>query len=204
VTYNHYCNGWAMAFNTPFKLWKRYEFNGGTSDPCIISWPKGISSKGELRTQYHHAIDLVPTVLDVLGVEPPEEINGKLQSHFDGVSMRYSFDDASVPSARATQFYSMLGSRAIWHQGWKAITTHPSMSGWGHFEEDVWELYHIDVDRSELHDLAAQEPVKLQQMINLWYAEAGANGAFPLDDRSGLEHEAVAMLMRVSKEPLSN
>jgi arylsulfatase A-like enzyme len=186
-TYNHYCTGWAMAFNTPFKMWKRYEFEGGTSDPCIISWPQGITAKGELRTQYHHAIDFVPTVLDCLGVEPPEEINGKVQSDFDGVSMRYSFDDASVGSARATQFYSMLGSRAIWHDGWKAITTHPSMSGWGHFDEDVWELYHTDVDRSELHDLAAEHPVKLKELVSLWYAQAGANGAFPLDDRSGLE-----------------
>jgi arylsulfatase len=186
-TYNHYPNGWAMAFNTPFKLWKRYEFNGGSCDPCIISWPAGIKSKGELRTQYHHAIDLVPTVLDVLGVEAPETIKGHVQSHFDGVSMRYSFDDASAPSARATQFYSMLGSRAIWHEGWKAITTHPSLSGWGNFDQDVWELYHIDVDRAELNDLAKEQPVKLQEMINLWYAEAGANGAFPLDDRSALE-----------------
>jgi arylsulfatase A-like enzyme len=186
-TYNHYCTGWAMAFNTPFKMWKRYEFEGGTSDPCIISWPEGIKAKGELRTQYHHAIDFVPTVLDCLGVEPPEEINGKVQSDFDGVSMRYSFDDASVGSARATQFYSMLGSRAIWHEGWKAITTHPSMSGWGHFDEDVWELYHTDVDRSELHDIAAEHPVKLKELVSLWYAQAGANGAFPLDDRSGLE-----------------
>jgi arylsulfatase A-like enzyme len=186
-TYNHYCTGWAMAFNTPFKLWKRYEFNGGTSDPCIISWPSGIKAKSEIRHQYHHAIDLVPTILDCLGIEPPEEINGKVQSHFDGVSMRYSFDDGSARPARATQFYSMLGSRAIWHDGWKAITTHPSMSGWGHFDEDVWELYHTDVDRSELHDLAAQEPVKLTELISLWYAEAGANGAFPLDDRSALD-----------------
>src|SRR5881227_313685 len=112
-TYNHYPNGWAMAFNTPFMMWKRYEFNGGTSDPCIISWPSGIKAKGEIREQYHHAVDLVPTILDCLGIEPPEEINGKVQSHFDGVSMRHSFDDASAPSARATQFYSMLGSRAI-------------------------------------------------------------------------------------------
>jgi arylsulfatase len=81
----------------------------------------------------------------------------------------------------------MLGSRAIWHDGWKAITTHPSMSGWGHFDEDVWELYHTEVDRSELHDLAAEEPVKLNELISLWYAEAGANGAFPLDDRSALD-----------------
>src|ERR1700760_3802481 len=89
ATYNHYPNGWAMAFNTPFKMWKRYEFNGGTSDPCIISWPRGISARGEIREQYHHAIDLVPTVLDVLDVEPPASIGGYAQSHFDGVSMRY-------------------------------------------------------------------------------------------------------------------
>ena len=96
-TYNHYPNGWAMAFNTPFKMWKRYEFNGGTSDPCIISWPAGITARGEIREQYHHAIDLVPTILDALGVEPPETIGGHVQSHFDGVSMRYSFDAASLP-----------------------------------------------------------------------------------------------------------
>ena len=93
-TYNHYPNGWAMAFNTPFKMWKRYEFNGGTSDPCVISWPAGMKAKGEIREQYHHAIDLVPTVLDVLGVDAPDTIKGHTQSHFDGVSMRYSFDDA--------------------------------------------------------------------------------------------------------------
>ncbi|MCW2951250.1 MAG: sulfatase [Conexibacter sp.] len=186
-TYNHYPNGWAMAFNTPFRMWKRYEFNGGTSDPCIISWPAGIAARGELRHQYHHAVDLVPTILDALGVEPPETIAGHVQTRFDGVSMRYSFENAPLPSARDTQFYSMLGSRSIWHDGWKAVTTHPTLSGWGHFEKDVWELYHTDVDRSELHDRAGEEPERLRELINLWYAEAGANGAFPLDDRSGLE-----------------
>jgi arylsulfatase A-like enzyme len=186
-TYNHYPNGWAMAFNTPFKMWKRYEFNGGSADPCIISWPNGLAAHGELREQYHHAVDLVPTILDALGVEPPETIAGHAQSHFDGVSMRYSFDSPSLPSARETQFYSMLGSRAVWHDGWKAVTTHPTLSGWGHFGKDTWELYHVDVDRSELHDLAAEEPERLQELINLWYAEAGANAAFPLDDRSPLE-----------------
>jgi arylsulfatase A-like enzyme len=187
ATYNHYPNGWAMAFNTPFKMWKRYEFEGGMSDPCIISWPRGIAAKGELREQYHHAIDLVPTILDALGVEPPETIAGHQQSHFDGVSMRYSFDSAPLPSARETQFYSMLGSRSIWHKGWKAVTTHPTLSGWDNYAQDTWELYHTDVDRSEIHDLAAQEPERLQELINLWYAEAGANDAFPLDDRGPLE-----------------
>jgi len=186
-TYNHYCNGWAMAFNTPFKMWKRYEFNGGTCDPCILSWPSAIGHGGELRHQYHHAVDLVPTILDLLQVAPPEAIKGYAQSPFDGVSMRYSFDDPSAPSARRTQFYSMLGSRGIWHDGWKAITTHPTISGWSHFNDDTWELYHTDTDRSELHDLAAEQPDKVREMVNLWFAEAGANGAFPLDDRSPIE-----------------
>jgi arylsulfatase A-like enzyme len=186
-TYNHYTNGWAMAFNTPFKMWKRYEFNGGTSDPCILSWPSVLGHGGEIRHQYHHAIDIVPTILDLLGVTPPEAIKGYIQSSFDGVSMRYSFDDPSAPSARRTQFYSMLGSRGIWHDGWKAVTTHPTISGWSHFNDDTWELYHTDTDRSETHDLAAEHPDKLREMVNLWFTEAGANGAFPLDDRSPLE-----------------
>ena len=116
-TYNHYPNGWAMAFNAPFKMWKRYEFNGGSSDPCIISWPKEIKARGEIREQYHHAIDIVPTILDCLGVEPPETIKGHVQSNFDGVSMRYSLNDAGADGRRKTQFYSMLGSRAMWHRG---------------------------------------------------------------------------------------
>jgi len=186
-TYNHYPTGWAMAFNTPFKMWKRYEFNGGTSDPCIIAWPSALGHGGEIRHQYHHAVDIVPTILELLGVTPPGEIKGYQQSRFDGVSMRYSFEDPSAPSARQTQFYSMLGSRAIWHDGWKAVTTHPTISGWSHFNDDTWELYHTDVDRSELHNLAAEQPGKLREMINLWFAEAGANGAFPLDDRTPLE-----------------
>ncbi len=186
-TYNHYPNGWAMAFNTPFKMWKRYEFNGGTSDPCIISWPGNETVAGQVRPQYHHAIDIVPTVLDLLGVEMPERIKGHVQAPFDGVSMRTSFDDPAAPSARQTQFYSMLGSRGIWHDGWKAITTHPTIAGWGHFNDDTWELYHIETDRSELHNLAEEQPDRLRELVNLWYAEAGRNGAFPLDDRSALE-----------------
>ena len=189
-TYNHYPNGWAMAFNTPFKMWKRYEFNGGTADPCIISWPSataGATGRGELRHQYHHAIDIVPTILDTLGVQGPSAIKGHVQSPFDGVSMRYSVEMASAPSARKTQFYSMLGSRGIWHDGWKAVTTHPTLSGWSHFNDDTWELYHTDTDRAELHDLAAEHPDKVRELVNLWFAEAGENAAFPLDDRSALE-----------------
>jgi len=187
TTYNHYPNGWAMAFNTPFKMWKRYEFNGGTADPCIISWPSGTKARGEIRDQYHHAIDIVPTILDVLGVEAPETIKGHTQTSFDGVSMGGSLDDASVSSTRRTQFYSMLGSRSIWHEGWKAVTTHPTIAGWGHYNDDEWELYHTDVDRAEVNNLAAEQPEKVRELVNIWFAEAGANGAFPLDDRSPVE-----------------
>jgi arylsulfatase len=186
-TYNHYPNGWAMAFNTPFKMWKRYEFNGGTSDPCIISWPAGTKARGEIRDQYHHAIDIVPTILDVLGVEPPATIKGHTQSPLDGVSMRDSIDDAKSESKRKTQFYAMLGSRSIWHEGWKAVTTHPCIAGWGNFNDDEWELYNTDVDRAEVHNLAAEQPDKLRELVNVWFAEAGANGAFPLDDRTPVE-----------------
>src|SRR5262249_20826722 len=126
-------------------------------------------------------------ILDCLEVTAPETIKGHVQSHFDGVSMRSCFDDPSAPSARTTQFYSMLGSRAVWHDGWKAVTTHPTISGWGHFNADSWELDHTDVDRSEVHDLAAEHPDRLRSLINLWFSEAGANGAFPLDDRSAVE-----------------
>jgi arylsulfatase A-like enzyme len=187
LTYNHYPNGWAMAFNTPFKMWKRFEFNGGTADPCIISWPAGTKARGEVRHQYHHAIDIVPTIIDVLGVEPPEAIKGHVQSPLDGLSMRASIDDPASPSPRKTQFYAMLGSRSIWHEGWKAVTTHPPLSGWGHYNEDDWELYHVDSDRNENHNLAAEQPDKVRELVNIWFSEAGANQAFPLDDRSALE-----------------
>ena len=187
LTYNHYPNGWAMAFNTPFKMWKRYEFNGGTADPCIIAWPGGIKARGEIRDQYTHAIDLVPTILDALGVQAPETIKGHTQTAFDGVSMLPTLDDGSAPSARKTQFYCMLGSRSIWHEGWKAVTTHPTIAGWGHFNDDAWELYNTDVDRAELNDLASENPDKLKELVNIWFSEAGKHGAFPLDDRSPVE-----------------
>ncbi|MGW5150174.1 sulfatase-like hydrolase/transferase, partial [Rhodococcus koreensis] len=186
-TYNHYPNGWAMSFNAPFKMWKRYSFNGGTCDPCIISWPAGISARGETRDQYHHAIDLVPTVLDCMGIELPDTVKGYTQHPLQGVSMRYSFDAATIPTAKHTQFYSMLGTRGIWHDGWKAVTTHPAISGWSHFPEDSWELYHTQADRAELHDLAAAEPGRLAELVGLWFHEAGANQAYPLDDRSAIE-----------------
>ena len=149
--------------------------------------PQPGAAGARLRHQYHHAIDIVPTILETLGVQSPSTIKGHVQSPFDGVSMRYSTEIESAPSARKTQFYSMLGSRGIWHDGWKAVTTHPTLSGWSHFNDDTWELYHTDTDRAELHDLAAEHPDKVRELVNLWFAEAGENGAFPLDDRSAVE-----------------
>jgi arylsulfatase len=142
---------------------------------------------GEVRHQYHHAIDIVPTILDLLDVAVPEQIGGHVQSRMDGVSMQSAVADASAPTTRPTQFYAMLGSRSIWHDGWKAVSNHPVLSGWSRFNDDTWELYHTDVDRSEVHDLAAEHPDKVRELVNLWFAEAGANQAFPLDDRSAIE-----------------
>ena len=129
----------------------------------------------------------MPTLLDLLGVDAPDSIKGHTQTPFDGVSMRGSLDDASAPSARKTQFYAMLGSRSIWHEGWKAVTTHPTLAGWGHFNDDEWELYNTDTDRAEVNNLAATHPDKVRELVNIWFSEAGANGAFPLDDRSPVE-----------------
>jgi arylsulfatase len=188
-TYNHYPTGWAWAFNTPFKLWKRYaNFEGGTADPLLVSWPKGIAAKGEVRRQYTHAVDIVPTLLDCLGLEMPDEINGYTQHPIEGVSFAVTFEDASAKTQKSTQFYSMLGTRAIWHEGWKAATAVPAApESWGDFAEQRWELYNTDNDPSESRDLAEQEPVRLQEMIALWWAEAGRYQALPLESRSALD-----------------
>jgi arylsulfatase len=186
-TYNHYCTGWAMAFNTPFKLWKRYAWNGGICDPLIISWPKGIEAQGEIRHQYCHASDLTPTIYDMLGLEPPDEVKGYTQWPLEGDSLSYSFADAAAPTRKETQYYTMLGSRGIWHKGWKANTVHPTIANWSNFDKDKWELYHVDEDRSEVNDLSEQHPEKLESLIRLWYLEAGKYQGFPLDDRSAVE-----------------
>jgi arylsulfatase len=186
-TYNHYCTGWAMAFNTPFKLWKRYAWNGGICDPLIISWPKGIKAQGEIRDQYCHVNDLTPTVYDMLGLEPPDEINGYTQWPMEGDILSYSFEDAAAPTQKETQYYTMLGSRGIWNKGWKANTVHPTIANWSNFDKDKWELYHVDEDRSEVRELSEKHPEKLEALIRLWYHEAGKYNGFPLDDRSAVE-----------------
>ncbi|WP_303902463.1 arylsulfatase [Thiohalomonas denitrificans] len=184
-TYNHYPNAWAAAFCTPFKMYKRYSgHEGGTSDPLIVTWPKGIKARGEIRHQYCHAIDIVPTLYECLGVEPPETIKGYTQSPLEGVSFRHTFDDASAPTHKQYQFYGMLGTRGVWYDGWHAATVHPAVSGWGHFPADRWELFHLDKDRTQVHDLADRHPDKLEQAKQLWFMLAGRYNGLPLDDRT--------------------
>lgn len=184
-TYNHYPNGWAAAFCTPFKMYKRFSgHEGGTADPMIITWPREIKSQGELRDQYCHAIDIVPTIYDCLNVEPPDSVKGCPQSQLEGVSLRYAFDDASAPTRKQAQFYGMLGTRGVWHEGWHAATVHPAVSGWGHFASDRWELFHLDKDRSQVRDLADQYPERLEKMKQLWFMLAGMYNGLPLDDRT--------------------
>jgi arylsulfatase len=187
-TYNHYPTGWATAFSTPFKMFKRYsQFSGGTCDPLVIHWPKGIKAKGEVRDQYHHSTDIVPTILEVVGLEMPAVYRGVEQFPLNGVSMKYSFDDAKAKTKKEVQYYTMLGTRGIWKDGWKASALHAPISGAGHFDEDVWELYHVDVDRSESKDLAKENPDKLKELIDVWFDEAKKNNVLPLDDRSAVE-----------------
>ncbi len=186
ATYNHYPNGWAMGFSTPFKLFKRYSgHEGGTADSMVVSWPAGIKARGEVRNQYLHAIDIVPTIYDCLGIEPPEMLNNVTQSEIAGASFQSTFENPDAPNPRDTQFYTMLGTRGIWHDGWHANTTHPPMeSGWGHFDQDDWELFHLEQDRNQMHDLASQEPERLEAMKHLWLEQAERYDGLPLDDRS--------------------
>ena len=174
ATYNHYPTGWACAFNTPFKLWKRYSnWEGGTADPMIVSWPARITSTG-VRRQYVHAIDIVPTLYSVLGIEPPEVVKGYTQFPLEGVSFEATLNDAEATTDKQTQFYSMGGTRAIWHQGWKAAAISPSAPDmWADYATQRWELFNTDEDPSECHDLADKEPEKLQELIQLWWAHAG-------------------------------
>ncbi|POY38047.1 arylsulfatase [Solitalea longa] len=188
-TYEHYPTGWAAAFSTPFKMFKRYsEYAGGTCDPLVISWPKGIKAHGEIRNQYHHSTDIVPTILDICGLQMPNVYRGVGQYPLSGVSMRYTFDaKPDDPTQKHIQYYAMLGTRAIWKDGWKAITLHAPLSSKGHFDQDVWELYNTNVDRSESKNLAKENPEKLKELIAAWNDEADKNLVLPLDDRTAVE-----------------
>ncbi len=186
-TYNHYPNGWAQAFCAPFKMYKRYNWNGGICDPLIVSWPKSIQDQGGIRDQYCHVSDIVPTVYECLGLEPPEEVKGYTQWDLEGESLKYSFDDVEAETKKVTQFYTMLGSRAIYHEGWKANTVHPCIAGWAHYTQDRWALYDATKDRSEVHDLADRYPEKVLELQNLWFNEAGKYFGLPLEDRTPRE-----------------
>ncbi len=198
-TYEHYPTGWAAATSTPFKMFKRYsEYAGGTCDPLVISWPKGIKARGEVRNQYHHCTDIVPTILDVCGLEMPKVYRGVEQYPLSGVSMRYAFEAPTAPTQKKRQYYAMLGTRAIWQDGWKAVALHAPISGKGHLDKDVWELYHVDVDPAESKDLAKEQPEKLKELIAAWFDEAEKNLVLPIDDRTALEQLGIE---RPSDEP---
>ncbi|MCW8139292.1 MAG: sulfatase-like hydrolase/transferase [Planctomycetota bacterium] len=187
-TYNHFCTGWAVAFCTPFKMYKRYaNYEGGTADPLVIAWPKGIPARGELRHQYCHAVDLVPTLYECLGLTPPDEVHGYTQSELEGDSLVYSFADAAAPTRKRAQLYTMLGTRGVWFEGWHASTVHPALGGWGGFDQDRWELFHMEHDRNQLRDVAAEHPARLEQLKALWAMLAGRYQALPLDDRTAIE-----------------
>jgi arylsulfatase len=185
-TYNHYPTGWAWAFNTPFKMWKRYAaYQGGTADPMIVSWPAQIKKAG-LRPQYTHAIDIAPTLYELLGIEMPDVVKGFTQYPLEGESFATSLLDATA-EGRQTQFYSMLGTRGIYHAGWKASSVTPAAPGaWGDFTAQRWELFNAEADPSECHDLADVNPEKLQELVALWWMEAGKYGALPLESRDAI------------------
>jgi arylsulfatase A-like enzyme len=187
TSYNHYNTGWAWAFDTPFPYWKRFAgYEGGTADMCLVSWPKGIAARGEVRHQYIHAVDVVPTIYALLELEPPAVLKGYTQSPVEGESFAASLADADAPE-RETQFFSMLGMRAIYHQGWLANTLHPPISGWSNFDKDVWELYDLKTDRAQSKNVADAHPERLEQLKGLWFYYAGIYNGLPLDDRSALE-----------------
>ncbi len=182
-SYSNYPWGWAQASNTPLRLYKSYTHGGGVRDPLIVSWPMGIAGRGELRHQFHHVVDIVPTVLEVCGLKAPEQYRGVAQMPVHGTSLAYTFAEPNCDSRKATQYFEMYGHRGIWHKGWKAVTQHvPGES----FEREHWELYHLDDDFSEAHNLAAEHPDKLRELIERWWAEAGKYDVMPLDDRRDL------------------
>lgn len=216
-TYEHFPTGWAAATSTPFKMFKRYsQYAGGTCDPLVISWPRGIKVNkmlgGNIRHQYHHATDIVPTILELCKLEMPDTYRGATQHPVSGISMVYTFAAApNAPTKKQRQYYAMLGTRGIWEEGWKASAIHAPLTGQSHFDRDRWELYHVDTDRAESQNLvdpahlatlpkeeAEALQIKLQHLVNLWFEEAGKNQVLPLDDRSAVEQLAI---VRPTEEP---
>lgn len=184
---NHYNTGWAWALDTPFPYWKRWAgAEGGVADMCVVSWPARIRADSAPRQQYIHAVDVVPTIYELLGIVPPETINGYLQNPIEGESFAGALEDAGAPG-KSTQFYTMLGQRSIYHEGWLATTVHPPLSSWGGFLKDEWELFHLEADRAQSHNIADEHPEKLEELRQLWFYYAGRYNGLPLDDRNALE-----------------
>ncbi len=172
--------GWAQAANTPLRWYKQNTYAGGVRTPLIVSWPEGLDSHGEVRSQFVHAIDIAPTLLDLVGVEPKSAYRGVAQMPHHGASIREVLDDGSSDAARDRQYFEMIGHRAMWRQGWKALARHRRNEP---FEDDPWELYHIDSDFSECRDLASEHPERLAELVSQWSEEAARYSVFPLDDR---------------------
>jgi arylsulfatase len=186
-TYPHYHAGWAMAGNTPFRYFKQSEHRGGQHDALVVHWPNGIKAKGEVRNQYHHISDIAPTILEAAGVEVPDTYHGVEQQPMEGVAMNYSFDNAAAPNAKQRQYYEMFGNRAIWADGWKAVTLHANRMPWDvnvvlPFDQDKWELYQVSEDFSESRNLAAENPEKLAEMVAIFDEEAWKYNVYPLYD----------------------
>jgi arylsulfatase len=200
--FNHYPWGWAWAGNSPFRRWKRETYRGGVANPCVVHWPKGIRARGEIRAQYTHAIDFMPTILEALDITPPAEIRGAVQSPIEGFSFAHTFDDAGAPTRHHTQYFEMMGHRAIHLDGWRAVCPVPGPSfaeagiGFGEMvltEEKLreldargWELYHVAEDPTETTNLAEVRRDKLVEMIATWYHEAGKYKVLPIDSRGTL------------------
>jgi len=186
-TFPHYAIGWAWAGNTPFQWTKQVASHfGGTRNGLVVHWPKGIKSKGEVRSQFSHVNDVAPTVLEAAGLPFPKKVDGTEQIPFSGVSMMYSFDNAKAKDRHTTQYFEMFGNRAIYHEGWVAATRHSLPwvnAALPPLKNDVWELYHVDADFSQANNLAAQNPTKLKELKDIFNKEAIKNHVFPIDDR---------------------
>lgn len=194
TTHNNYPWGWTMAGNAPFKRWKREVHEGGVADPCIVAWPGGLDAgaTGAVRHQFAHAVDVLPTILDLVGVDAPPVLESVAQSRIDGTSFAYllTAEGEDAPGRHRTQHYEMFGSRAIYHDGWKAVAFHPVAPIYGDgldpnasFDDDRWELYHVAEDVSETRDLAAEHPGRVADLVELWWREAEQNQVLPLDNR---------------------
>ena len=183
-THSNFPHGWAMAANTPLKRYKQNTHGGGIRDPLVMAWPKGIAARGELRHGFWHSSDVTPTLMELCGAHLPSTVNGIPQMPITGESFKNTLantlDNAGLPARKAPQYFEMFGHRGIWQDGWKAVAFHPMGTP---YDADVWELYHLDQDFSENHDLAATQPEKLEQLKALWWQQAAANQVLPMDDR---------------------